>query len=204
MGEYQYGQYPADANLVVVRVGRGIGAGIILNGQIFHGDNGYAGEIGHVVCVHEHGMLCRCGNTGCLETVASSTAVVQIAECLAAENPASLLAESSGQITLDVLETAFQAGDALACQVIFSAGQRLGEMIANLTGGLNIDRVILTGMMTRFGRPWLEAVQETARRNILPRLAQEISIEIGNLKKDEAILGAAAVLVSNYALLFRH
>jgi N-acetylglucosamine repressor len=203
MGEYQYGSYPADTNLIVVRVGRGIGAGIIIGGQIYHGDNGYAGEIGHVVCVHGERRLCRCGNYGCLETVASATAVVQIAETLADTDPGSLLAKSRGQISLDVLEEAFTAGDGPARQVIFTAGHYLGEMIANLVGGLNIDRVILTGIMTRFGQPWLEAVQETAQRNILPRLAQEITIEIGHLKKNEAILGAAAVLAGNYEHLFR-
>jgi predicted NBD/HSP70 family sugar kinase len=69
MGEYQYGKYPSEVNMIVVRVGRGIGAGIIINGQIFPGDSGYAGEIGHVVCVHSEGLPCRCGNSGCLETV---------------------------------------------------------------------------------------------------------------------------------------
>lgn len=204
MGEYQYGKYPADANLIVVRVGRGIGAGIIINGEIFHGDSGYAGEIGHVVCVHGEGLPCRCGNFGCLETVASTTSLVQIAESLAAGSSDSILAASRGQITLDVLESAFVSGDGLARQVVFTAARYLGEMIANLAGGMNIDRVILTGMMTRFGQPWLEAVQETAQRNILPRLAQEISIEIGYLKKNEAILGAAAVLANNYEHLFMH
>jgi N-acetylglucosamine repressor len=203
MGEYQYGGYPADANMIVVRVGRGIGSGIILNGQIFHGDSGYAGEIGHVVCVHGEGLPCRCGNFGCLETVASTTAVLQIAESLSPGSSGSLLAENRGQITLDVLERAFNAGDGLAQQIILTAGHYLGEVIANLVSAMNIDCVILTGIMTRFGQPWLEAVQETVRRNILPRLAQEITIEIGHLKDNEAILGATAVLASNYSHLFK-
>jgi predicted NBD/HSP70 family sugar kinase len=202
MGEYRYGQHPAEASMVVVRVGHGIGAGIILNGQIFQGDSGFAGEIGHMVCVHDHGLPCRCGNFGCLETVASAAAVVQLAESLAGAAAGSLLAAHRGQITLDVLEQAFLAGDGLARRVVLGAAGYLGEVIAHLAGGLNIDRVVLTGIMTRFGQPWLETVQETARRHILPRLAQEISIEIGQLKNNEAILGAAAVLVGNYAHLF--
>ena len=203
MGEYQYGKYPSEVNMIVVRVGRGIGAGIIINGQIFPGDSGYAGEIGHVVCVHSEGLPCRCGNSGCLETVSSATAVVQIAESLAAGTAVSILAENCGQITLEVLEKAFYAGDGLAQQIVLTAGNYLGEVIATLVGGLNVDRVILTGIMTRFGQLWLEAVQKNVRRNILPRLAQEISIEIGHLKNNEAILGAAAVMASNYALLFK-
>jgi glucokinase-like ROK family protein len=203
MGEYQYGNYPPEVNMIVVRVGRGIGAGIIFNGQIFSGDSGHAGEIGHVVCIHTEGRPCRCGNSGCLETVSSATAVVQIAENLAAGATGSMLAENCGQITLETLEKAFNAGDGLAQQIILSAGYYLGEVIANLVGGLNVDRVILTGIMTCFGQSWLEAVQKTVRRNILPQLAQEISIEIGHLKNNEAILGAAAVMASNYALFFK-
>lgn len=205
MGEYRYGsRYPANTNMIVVRVGVGIGAGIILNGQIFQGDNGYAGEIGHVVCVHDKALPCRCGNLGCLETMSSSLAVVQRAEMLTRSTRRSKLNAASGQISLDILESAYQDGDELACQIIYDSGHYLGEAIASLVAAYNVDKVILTGIMTRFGDPWLKVVQDTAVKNILPRLAQDITIEVGHLKNDEAILGASAILASNYSLLFNH
>ena len=203
MGEYHYGNgYSSARNLVVVRVGHGIGAGIIINGQIFQGDNGHAGEIGHVVSVREGGDHCRCGNVGCLETVASARSVLLRAETLA-RTQKTLLNETSGKITLDTLEQAFWAGDALAQQIIHEAGYYLGMAISNLVGAMNINQVILTGIMTRFGELWLKVVQETAIRGVLPRFGQELTIEIGHLKDNEAILGASALLVSNYSLLFK-
>ncbi len=204
IGEFIYrSNSHSTMNMIVVMAGHGIGAGIIINGQLFHGDGGYSGEIGHVVFVREHGELCRCGNYGCLETIASARAVVQTAERLAPLTSGSMLARHHGDISLDVLESAFLQGDALAGQIIIDAGHALGEAVANLAGGLNIDTVILTGIMTRFGQPYLQAVQETAGKNILPRLAQEISVELGHLKNNEIILGASAFLASDYSLFFR-
>src|SRR5512142_3138986 len=103
IGEYVYGGgYKADENLVVINIRQGIGAGILINGRLFQGDGGGAGEIGHMV-VKDDGPLCRCGNHGCLETVASARAAVQRAKSLADQYPSSLLAEDPENITLDVL-----------------------------------------------------------------------------------------------------
>jgi N-acetylglucosamine repressor len=204
MGEYKYqGDEQHTPNMIVVMAGHGIGAGIIINGEIFQGDGGYAGEIGHIVTVRENGLLCRCGNRGCLETVASARAVIQSAESQAMVTPESVLNKQVGRITLEVLEKAFDAGDDLARQIIIHAGHALGEAVASLAGGLNIDKVILTGMMTRFGQNYLEAVQEKAGKNILPRLRQEISVELGHHRDNEIILGASAYLASDYSLLLK-
>src|SRR5512142_1120578 len=103
IGEYVYGGgYRADENLVVINIRQGIGAGILINGRLFQGDGGGAGEIGHMV-VKDDGPLCRCGNHGCLETVASARAAVRRATSLADQYPSSLLAEDPENITLDVL-----------------------------------------------------------------------------------------------------
>ena len=203
MGEYNYGKgYSAARSLVVVRVGHGIGAGIIINGQIFQGDGGHAGEIGHMVSVRAGGDPCQCGNMGCLETVASARAVLQRAEGMARTHK-TILNAVPGPITLDTFEQAFCAGDGVAQKIIHEAGYYLGMAISNVVGILNINQVVLTGIMTRFGEPWLKIVRETAIQGVLPRFAQDITIEIGHLKDNEAILGASALLLSNYSLLFK-
>jgi N-acetylglucosamine repressor len=206
IGEFNYGDsHSPDSNLVVINVRHGIGAGIIINGQLFQGDSGAAGEIGHVVVVREGGLPCRCGNLGCLETVASVKAVVLRAQMMASYSPNSALADSpSHGITLDSLEKAFNAGDTLARQVILEAGHFMGLGIASLVGTLNIHKVVLAGDMTRFGQPWLNAIQETLCQATLPRLAQDTQVEIGKLGKNNIILGASAMLLNNYSLLFKN
>jgi N-acetylglucosamine repressor len=203
MGEYMYGSgsRPED-NLIVINVRRGIGAGVVINGRLFQGDGGGAGEIGHVVVVREGGLPCRCGNLGCLETVASAQAVIQRMQM--SSLVANALPGETGEISLDALEQSFRAGDALSQQVIQEAGHYLGLAIASLVGALNIQRIVLVGEMTLFGRPWLEEIRETVSHMTLARLAQDTQIEIGELGENGIILGASAILLKDYSLLFMH
>ncbi len=203
IGEYVYGGgYQADENLVVINIRQGIGAGILMNGRLFQGDGGSAGEIGHMV-VQENGELCRCGNHGCLETLASARAVVQRATALLPVYPSSVLAEDPRNITLDILQQAFGAGDPLARKVVLDAGHYLGLSIASLISMLNIQRFVLIGDMTGFGRPWLEAVRHAATHGTLARLAEDTRIEVGKLDYRGCMMGASALtLLNGYALLF--
>jgi N-acetylglucosamine repressor len=203
IGEFVYGsKHKSDENLVVINVKHGIGAGIIINGQLFQGDGGGAGEIGHVV-VQEGGLPCRCGRRGCLETVASARAVVQRARSLAVEDPASALSRNPEAIDLDRLLEAFNRGDALASRVVLDAARYLGSSIAGLVGTLNIRKFVLTGDMTRFGSSWLDAVRESLARGTLASLARETEVEIGLSDVEGCILGASALLLLNgYSILF--
>jgi len=187
IGEYVYGGgHAPDENLIVVNVIRGIGAGILINGHLFQGDGGGAGEIGHIV-VQENGDLCRCGKRGCLETVASARAVIQ-------------------QMKMDFLEdviSSFQAGDPNANAVVEKAGHYLGASLANLIGTLNIRKIILTGDMTHFGEKWLNAVNASMQTGALTRMAEDTKLEIGKLDYRACILGASAfLLLHDYSLLF--
>jgi len=204
IGEFTFGDvYPPESSLVVINVRHGIGAGIIIKGELFHGDGGGAGEIGHIVVEHENGLPCRCGKTGCLETVASAHAVVQHARTLAPRMKKSSLSEAPQRINFDLLVQAFAASDPLARQVVLQAGHALGGVIASLVGVLNINRIILSGDMTRFGRPWLDAIQETMTQSALSRLVQETRLEIGQLGVNSVLLGTSALLLRDYSLLFR-
>ena len=203
MGEYTYGQGRiAESNLIVINARHGIGAGIIIQGQLFHGDGGGAGEIGHVVVVPEGGLLCRCGNQGCLETVASAQALVKQAQGLAAQSTQTLLPRSSKEINLDTIEQAFTKGDENVRHAVLGTGRYLGMAISNLVGTLNIHNIVLTGDMTRFGRPWLEAIRAMITSTTLSRLAQETQVEFGQLGENGILLGASAILANDYSLLF--
>jgi len=199
MAEYSFGAaVPAETNLVVVNVRRGIGAGIIIHGQLFQGDGGGAGEIGHVVVAQEKGLLCHCGNTGCLETVASAQAVIQRVQ--AANDQAG---GRPGEITLEWLVEAFKSGNPLVQQVVLEAGRYLGQAIAALVGTLNIHKIVLTGVMTQFGKAWLAVVQGTMAQATLSMLAEDTRVEISRLGENGILLGASALLLKDYSLLYR-
>ncbi len=203
MGEYTFGPvHASESNLILINVRHGIGAGIIIQGKLFHGDGGGAGEIGHVVVVPEGGLLCRCGNRGCLETVASAQALVKQAQARAAQPGLAMQPDAPQDISLDTLEAAFWRGDPDVRQAVVETGCYLGMAISNLVGTLNIQDIVLTGDMTRFGKPWLEAVREMITTTTLRRLAQGTKIEIGRLGENSIILGASAMLANNYSMLF--
>ncbi len=184
VAELTFGPKPRPENLVVVRVGRGIGAGIILNGQLYQGDGAGAGEIGHTV-FGEGRERCRCGRVGCLETVASMRAMVSAAQ----RHDPSITDDSS-------LVAAFRAGDAVARDVVLSAGKMLGLGIATLIGALNVNHILLIGPATQLGDQWLAAVRDQAALAALPLLARETQIELGVAQDNDVLLGASALLMT--------
>jgi predicted NBD/HSP70 family sugar kinase len=188
IGEFVYGgEHTNDENLIVVNVKHGIGSGILVNGRLFQGDGGGAGEIGHVV-VQENGELCRCGKHGCLETISSARAVLR----------------QLNLKSLDEAKAAFDAGDANAQQVIKNTAHYLGISLANLIGILNIQKIIVTGDMTRFGSAWMDEVNTSMRNAALERLSENTKLELGTLDYRACILGASAfLLLDDYSLLFQ-
>jgi len=184
LAEYTFGGGQNRSNLVVIHVGQGIGAGIILKGELFHGDAYGAGEIGHVV-VAEGGQLCNCGNYGCLETVADSRAIVRRAQQVARGDHGSLLHQLAPDIeALDIacVAQAAHAGDAAVRQIVDEAGRYLGIAIAHLVGILNVERIVVTGPVARFGELLRATIEREMLGRTLPTLAQttEIAVEIGD------------------------
>ncbi|RCK71620.1 MAG: putative ROK-family transcriptional regulator [Anaerolineae bacterium] len=202
MGEFLYGRYHQKGdNLIVINVGYGIGSGIIIDGRLFQGDGGGAGEIGHVV-VQQGGHLCRCGHYGCLETVASVQALIRDAKDFIDLRDEHLPPDKSTAYYLEKIESAYQAGEPAIRKIVLEGAYYLGNAIANLVGTLNINHIVLVGEMTRFGNLWLEKIRQTMKENSLSGLAEKVQIEIGKLESNATLLGATALLVSNYSLLF--
>jgi predicted NBD/HSP70 family sugar kinase len=193
IGEFVHGGHRSDGNLIVVNVSHGIGAGILINGRLFQGDGGGAGEIGHVL-VEEDGLPCRCGRSGCLETLASGWAIMRAVR---------YLPELSDTASLDAIQTKFSGDDSSVKEIVLNAGRHLGRALAGLVGTLDIKTIILTGEVTRFGASWLAAVGEEMKASALMRMTQKTALEIGKLDYRACILGSSAYfLLDNYSLLF--
>ncbi len=181
LAEHVFGG-PRTSNLIVVKVGDGIGAGLILDGRLFQGDDFAAGEIGHTT-IRAGGNACRCGRLGCLETVASTRAILgQLAW--------------HGIRQLPDAVAALENGDSLVRDVVIAAGRELGIAVAWLVGTLNIERILLVGSAAEFGERWLAAVRETMQASALELLARHTTVEIGRLRANGVVLGASALLMT--------
>jgi predicted NBD/HSP70 family sugar kinase len=186
-------------NLIAITVGRGIGAGLVIGGELFHGDGFGAGEIGHTV-VEDDGSPCTCGRFGCLETVANARAIVAGALEAGRREPDSHLAKrlsEHGELTLDDVRQALEAGDEPARSVVIAAGRYLGRVIAAIIGILDVERIVLHGSVTQLGEPWLEAVRDEARRRSLDLLSRDVSIELAPPIGDLVVMGASALLLTD-------
>ncbi len=168
------------SNLVVVRVGLGIGSGLILRDQPFGGDGDAAGEIGHIV-VEPDGAACRCGRFGCLETVASTTAI----------------SRAAGVDTIDDVVRALAAGDERATAVVRAAGRAVGAALANVTGTLDVHHIVIVGTAAALGAVWFDAIRDEANRRSMGPLARETRIIDGGTGEDLTLLGACALLLTH-------
>jgi N-acetylglucosamine repressor len=204
LGEYTFGAGRGAENLVVIKIGHGVGAGIVLNGQPFYGDTFGAGEIGHVTVV-ENGRPCRCGNSGCLETVASARAIVEQAQAIARREPGSLLhslAGTPGAITLDAISEAVAAGDGALKAVIDDAGHYLGIAAANLVGVLSPQRMLIAGPAACLGEGLVDVVEREMTSRSLALVAEGTEIGLSTMGPDIVILGASALVLIRELGLF--
>ncbi len=196
MAEFTYGANRDTDNLILIKIGQGIGAGIVLKGEPYYGDGFGAGEIGHVT-VLEDGPLCTCGNLGCLETLASVRALVSAAREQATRFPDSCLhRRSSDEITFEEVLEAHRAGDRLAQHLVHQAGRYLAVGIASLVGMFNVHHIVLAGEVTKFGSALLEAVREELPRRVLPVMAEHTQLAYSSLGEEIVILGAAALMLA--------
>ncbi len=182
LAEYVFGTVRG-RNLITVKVGEGIGAGLVLNGALFEGDGFGAGEIGHTV-IDPAGDLCRCERRGCLETVASARAVFD-----------RLRGPLGAGVSPEEAVAAFEAGNEQVEAVVLDAGRQLGFALAGLIGALHVRRIILAGTMAAFGERWLEAVHGAAASRALAALADDTTFELGPID-DVIVLGASALLMT--------
>jgi glucokinase-like ROK family protein len=184
LAEAAFGAGRDAGDLIYLKVSSGIGAGLILNGRLYRGSAGLAGELGHVL-VDPDGIVCRCGNRGCLETVAATGALVD------------LLRRSHGEdLTVDAMLDAARAGDLGCRRVIDDAGRALGQVVATLLNVLNPELLVVGGDLAGAGDLLLDGVRESVSRAALPEAARRAEVVAGVLGERAQVLGALALVVS--------
>ena len=188
----EFRRRPADhRNLILVKIGTGIGAGLILNSSLYKGEHSAAGEIGHVRVV-EGGETCRCGNRGCLETVASVPAILRRLGLDPLDHP------------WDALALAGQVGEEPIRRVLSEAGRHLGAVLANVVAMLDVGHVVLAPELLNAGDVLIEGVRKELSSRILPATAALVEIEITQLGGDLVLAGAAsAVLADRLGVVLR-
>ena len=196
LGEAWFGAGKDIKSAVCLTLGTGVGGGIILNGKIWAGADGMAGEVGHVT-VEPDGRPCPCGNRGCLERYASATAVVEItAEALRAGARSSLgklYRNDPAALTPEAIADAAEAGDALASRVYAQAGRYLGIASAGLINLLNVERLIIGGGLANAWRLFIGPLREEAAARAFAIPFKRCRIVRAKLKDDAGILGAAGL-----------
>ena len=199
LGEYTFRDKRGVSNMIVVKVGSGIGAGIVLNGQLYYGDGFGAGEIGHIR-IEENGEPCICGHAGCLETVVGSKAIIRRAREIARDDPQSSLhryATTQESISIDTVLQAFEAGDAGMQKLVTNVGCYIGMALAHLVGALNVHHIVIGGKIALFGEPLLKPIRRVMKQRAMAILIDKTDVSISNLGEDIVIQGAAASLLAH-------
>ncbi|MBQ2372409.1 MAG: ROK family protein, partial [Bacteroidales bacterium] len=194
VGEMTYGAARGMKNFIMITLGTGVGSGIVINGDVVYGHDGFAGELGHVAAVRNNGRTCNCGKTGCLETYASATGVARTArEWLELSNEPSILRNLDNISSKDVYEAA-QEGDALALKIFEFTGNILGRSFADFIAFSSPEAIVLFGGLARAKEYLLKPIEDAMNANVLPLWRGKVKIVFSQLKEsDAAILGASAL-----------
>lgn len=194
VGEMTYGAARGMKNFIMITLGTGVGSGIIINGDLVYGHDGFAGELGHTCAVRNNGRQCGCGKKGCLEAYTSAIGVARTAsEWLEMSNEPSLLRDVENITSKDVFEAA-QKGDKLALRVFDFTGKKLGESFADFVAFSAPEAIILFGGLAKAGEFILKPITEAMNENLLSIWKGKIKIIPSALKEsDAAILGASAL-----------
>ncbi len=196
IGEMTYGAAKGMKNFIMITLGTGVGSGIVIDGNVVYGNDGFAGELGHVIMRRENGRLCGCGRKGCLETYASATGVARTArEFLETRTEDSLLRKLNpvSITSKDVFDAAMQ-GDKLALEVFDFTGTMLGEAFADFVSFSAPEAIILFGGLTKAGDLIMTPIVKALDENLLKIWKGKIKVIFSELKEsDAAVLGASAL-----------
>ncbi len=196
LGEFRFGGYGDALNMVLLHVGDGIAAGMIVDGRLYCGATSNAGEIGHNVAGSE-GEMCYCGNRGCLESLAAPRAVVEACRLAVARGVRTLaLDEASAveKLRFEHILSAAAKGDRLASNLLEEAGGCLGRAAADLINIFDPQVLLLGGILAGPRTVLVDALERTARARVLPALRDSARIEFSRLKDSASMLGAGALV----------
>jgi predicted NBD/HSP70 family sugar kinase len=179
LGELRNGALHGVRHGCYITVSYGVGAGIVIDGEIFRGSAGTAGEIGHLA-IDANGPICRCGNRGCLDTFVGARAILNH------------LAASHGPLRLGDVMTRALEGDSGCRRVLVDAGHHLGIAVAGLVNLLNPERIVLGGPMAEVGDMVLAPMREAIDRCAIPSAAASVDLRLGELGENADVMGALA------------
>ena len=194
VGEMTYGAARGMKNFIMITLGTGVGSGIVINGEVVYGHDGFAGELGHTAAVHNNGRTCGCGKTGCLETYASATGVARTArEWLELSDEPSVLRSLDTIASKDVYDAA-KEGDKLALKIFEFTGKILGRSFADFIAFSAPEAIVLFGGLARAKEFLTDPILESMNAHVLPLWRNKVELVYSQLKEsDAAILGASAL-----------
>lgn len=198
LGEWRSGVAVGHANAVVVKIGTGIGAGIISNGQIHRGAQGSAGDVGHIQVVADESVICRCGNVGCLEALAGGGALARLGELEALAGRSDRLRtalDQHGRVTAEDVARAASFGDPVAVGLLQSAGERVGLMLASVVNFFNPSLIVVGGGVAQSGDQLLASLREAVYRRSLPLATRDLLITRSSLGALAGVIGASSMVV---------
>lgn len=196
VGEATYGGARGMKNFIMITLGTGVGSGIVIDGKVLYGHDGFAGELGHTTAVRENGRVCGCGKHGCLETYCSATGVARSArELLSASTKESLLRNIpvDSITSKDVFDAAIE-GDDVAKEIFEYTGKILGQSLADFVAFSAPEAIVLFGGLSKAGDLIMEPIRLNMEANLLPLWKGKVKLFFSELKEaDAAILGASAL-----------
>ncbi len=194
VGEMTYGAARGMKNFIMITLGTGVGSGIVINGEVVYGHDGFAGELGHTAAVRNNGRLCNCGKTGCLEAYASAMGVARTArEWIELTDEPSVLRNIDNITSKDVYDAA-KDGDKLALKIFEFTGKILGRSFADFIAFSAPEAIVLFGGLARAKEFLLAPMEEAMNANVLSLWKDKVKIVFSQLKEsDAAILGASAL-----------
>lgn len=206
LAEHRLGAGKGSSHMLLVTVGTGIGGGLILDGRVYHGTSGGAGEIGHMQLEPE-GPVCGCGRRGCLEALASGRALETVAQAIAAEDPEGLVARlaSSEGVSPDarILDLAADGGDAKADEAVRRAGRYLGAGLTNLVDVFNPELIVIGGSLRKSGERYLGEARRVVERDAFRQHLADVRIVEAALGDGAPAIGAALIALDRLGIRAR-
>lgn len=195
LGEFHFGAGQGTRQFIYITVSTGIGGGIVLDGKVFTGSTGVAGEVGHMT-IDVEGPPCNCGNRGCWEALASGTALAREARARISQGSPTLILEQAGgdanKVTAHSVHAAAEQGDALARELVARTGYYLGVGLANLVNIFNPEMIAIGGGVVHMGDMLLEPAYKTAEQRAFQQAYKMVRFRVARLGRNSGVLGAAA------------
>ncbi|CAN5553962.1 ROK family transcriptional regulator [soil metagenome] len=200
LAEQRFGAARGDKDTLVINIGWGVGLGLILNGELYRGHEGFAGELSHIP-LFLNGKLCYCGKTGCLETETSLLLTIEKAREGIKNGRLSKISSlpiEDPEVACDALIKAVLEGDQFAIELFSKAGYNIGKGVAILIHLLNPKKIVLSGRGSSAGQIWQAPIQQSLNEHCIHKLSQSANIEISALGIQAELIGASALVMENY------